>query len=76
MVSTQRANVVEEARPDIHGGKLRIRTIRVEEGGVDGRVRERFCQSQDNLLGATPLREVVVGYCEAHDFLETAIRGR
>lgn len=76
MVSTQRANMIEEARPNIHGRELRVRAISVEERGVDGRVRERVCQRQDNLLGTTPLCQVVVGYCDAHDFLETAIRGR
>ena len=76
MVSTQGAHMVEKAGPNVHGGELGIRTVRIEEGGVDGRVGERFCQCQDDLLGATPLREVVMSYCEAHDFLETAVRGR
>ena len=60
MVSAQGAHVVEKAGPNVHGGELGIRTVRIEEGGVDGRVGEGPAHREDGLLRAAELRQIVV----------------
>jgi hypothetical protein len=60
MVATERRESVERRQPDIDEPELRKRRSRFVEGRVQGRTWERTGQGEDDPLGATALRQVVV----------------
>ncbi len=67
MMASQEADTIEAHGSYVGIRELRVRLLFAVERGVEGRTRKRLQHRQDDALGASPLRHVVVHYCDGHN---------
>ena len=66
MVLRHHGQLLHERGTNVHCAEGRIDTLRVINGGIDGRIGKNLMKGHDHALGSPHLVEVIVNQCYSH----------